>query len=533
MTRLDLDRYLTISRRTWLKGLGASALITAGTPLFTGRVWAQPIFRHYPFALGVASGDPSPTGVVLWTRIAPEPFHGGGMPNQAVEVAWEVARDERMTEVVQSGTTMAHPELGHSVHVEIEGLEPVRDYFYRFTIGGEESRVGRTRTMPAAGAPVAQVRFGVAGCQRYEDGYFTAFKHIADERFDFVYHYGDYIYEYRHVTPADRPNFVRAMPEPYDEIYTLVDYRNRYAVYKADPDLMAAHASAPFLSSYDDHEVDNNWAGDISEDTAAMVPPELFRLRRAAAFQAWYENMPVRRTAFPRGPEITAYNRFGYGDLLDISVLDTRQYRSDQPCGDGTKADCAEALEPNRTMLGDAQERWLYENFKNSEARWNVLAQQVIVMRNDRNPDPAISAPSMDKWDGAVAARDRLFAAITESGLSNPVVLTGDIHNNWAGEMKADFDQPSSPTLGVEFVATSISSGGDGADATPDTPALLSQNPHIKFFNNQRGYVRHVVTPDRWQADFQVLDRVSTRGEPARTRQSFVVESGQPVLNEA
>lgn len=216
-----------------------------------------------------------------------------------------------------------------------------------------------------------------------------------------------------------------------------------------------------------------------------------------------------------------------------MNVLDTRQYRSDQPCGDGNKADCAEALEPNRTILGDVQERWLYDGFKGSQARWNVLAQQIIVMRNDRDPDPAISAPSMDQWDGAVAARNRLFAAITESRLSNPVVLTGDIHNNWAGELKADFDQPSSPTLGVEFVATSISSGGDGADVTPDTSAILSQNPHIKFFNNQRGYVRHVVTPERWQADFQVLDRVSTRGEHIKTRRSYVVETGRPVLNEA
>jgi alkaline phosphatase D len=533
MTRVDVDRYLTISRRTWLKGIGASALLTTSAPLFAGRVWAQPIFRHYPFSLGVASGDPTPTGTVLWTRIAPEPFHGGGMPNKAVEVEWQVASDERMRQVVQRGKVIAHPELGHSVHVEVEGLEPARDYFYRFAIGGEQSRIGRTRTMPPAASAVAQVRFGVAGCQRYEDGYFTAFKHIADERFDFVYHYGDYIYEYRHVDAAERATFARAMPEPYDEIYTLVDYRNRYAVHTADPDLLAARASAPFLSSFDDHEVDNNYAGDNSEETAEKVPPELFRLRRAAAFQAWYENMPVRRTAFPRGPDITAYRRLGYGNLLAINVLDTRQYRSDQPCGDGIRANCAEALAPDRTMLGEVQERWLYDGFRASQARWNVLAQQVIVMRNDRDPDPSVLAPSMDKWDGAVAARNRLFAAMAESRLSNPVVLTGDIHNNWAGELKADFDQPSSPTLGVEFVATSITSGGNGADVSPETPAILSQNPHIKFFNNQRGYVRHVVTPDRWQADFRVLDRVSVRGEPVKTRRSFVVEAGRPVLAEA
>lgn len=521
---------ISLNRRLILKSLGASTLLLASGPLVAREVWANPVFRHYPFSLGIASGDPTPTGVVLWTRLAPEPFVGGGMPNKAVEIEWQVASDDKMKQIVQKGTAIAHPELGHSVHVEVDGLEPQRDYFYRFIVGDEKTRIGRTKTLPASGAPVTQVRFGAAGCQRYEDGYFTAFKHMADERFDFIYHYGDYIYEYRHVTAAERPTYARAMPEPYDEIYTIVDYRNRYAAYKSDPDLQAAHASAPFFVSFDDHEVDNNFAGDFSEEGADKVPAELFRLRRAAAFQAWYENMPVRRAATPRGPEILAYRRFAYGDLMSVNVLDTRQYRSDQPCGDGNKSDCKEALEPTRTMLGQAQEDWLYEGFRSAAGRWNVLAQQVAVMRMDRNPDPAVAEQSMDKWDGAVAARDRLFAALRDSRLANPVVLTGDIHNNWAGELKVDFNEPNSATLGVEFIGTSITSGGDGADALPETPAILAQNPHIKFFNNQRGYVRHVVTPDRWQADFQVVERVSTPGQPIKTRKSYVVEAGKASL---
>jgi alkaline phosphatase D len=417
------------------------------------------------------------------------------------------------------------------VHVEVGGLEPGRDYFYHFTIGGERSPVGRARTLPAVGVPVAQLRFGVAGCQRYDDGYFTAYRQIATERFDFVFHYGDYIYEYRVVRPGERLlPVVRVMPGEPDEIYTLDDYRQRYALYKSDLDLQAAHAAAPFIMSYDDHEVDNNWAGDISEEN---TPPELFLLRRAAAFQAWYEHMPVRRALMPRGPDILAYRRFAIGDLISFNVLDTRLFRSDQPCGDGVKANCREALEPHRTMLGDTQERWLYDGFKNTRARWTVLGQQVMVMRCDRDPDPRVLATSMDKWDGAVAARDRLFAAVEDARLSNLIVLTGDVHNHWAGELKKNFDDPNSTTLGIEFVATSISSGGDGFDTNDTFKTLLTQNPHIKFFNNQRGYARHVVTPERWQADFQVLDKVSLRDGHVSTRKSFVVEHGKSGLADA
>jgi alkaline phosphatase D len=243
--------------------------------------------------------------------------------------------------------------------------------------------------------------------------------------------------------------------------------------------------------------------------------------------------MPVRKALMPRGPDILAYRRFAVGDLVSMNVLDTRLFRSDQPCGDGVKADCHEALDPNRTVLGDAQERWLYDGFKGTRARWTVLGQQVIVMRHDRDPDPGVLATSMDKWDGAVAARDRLFAAVEAAKLANLVVLTGDIHNNWAGELKKNFADQRSATLGVEFVATSISSGGDGFDTNEAFQAGLAQNPHMKFFNNQRGYVRHVVTPDRWQADFQVLDRVSARDGHVSTRKSLVVEHGKNGLAEA
>jgi len=528
---LDVDAFVTVDRRFLLRGLAASALVATGSGFAARHALANPVFGAYPFSLGVASGDPAPDGFVIWTKIAPKPLErGGGMPMQPVSVDWQVASDPQMQRVVQKGTATARPELGHAVHVETAGLEPARDYYYRFTIGRERSRIGRASTLPAAGSPVAELRFAAAGCQRYDDGYFTAWRKIAEERFDLVFHYGDYIYEYRIVRPGERPlPVVRVMPGEPDEIYTLDDYRHRYAIYKTDPDLQAAHASAPFVMTYDDHEIDNNWAGDVS---AKNVPPEIFRLRRAAAFQAWYEHMPVRRTMMPRGPEMLAYRRFSVGDLMTVNVLDTRQYRSDQPCGDGIKIDCKEALAPERTMLGATQERWLYDGFKDAPARWNVMAQQVMVMRNNRSPDPAVTALGMDKWDGTPAARDRLFAAITDSRLSNPVVLTGDIHNNWAGLLKKNFADENSPAVGVEFVATSISSGGDGYDTSPLITKAMAQDPHIKFFNGQRGYVRHVVTPQRWQADYQVLDKVSERDGKLSTRKSLIVENGSAALND-
>jgi alkaline phosphatase D len=531
-TRLNVDEFATINRRRLLGSLGASALLTTSGGLFSHAVWSQPAFTATPFTLGVASGDPAPDGFVIWNKLAPKPLErGAGMPKLPVEVEWLVAADEGMQKIVQKGNAMAHPELGHAVHVEVAGLEPARDYFYQFTVGGERSRVGRSRTFPRAGAAVAQLRFGVAGCQRYEAGYFTAYRKIAEERFDFVFHYGDYIYEYRAVRAGALPYpVVRVMPGEPDECFTLDDYRHRYSLHQLDADLQAAHASAPFIMSFDDHEVANNWAGDVPEKP---VSREAFLLRRAAAFQAWYEHMPLRRAQMPRGPDILAYRRLMIGDLMAMNVLDTRQYRSDQPCGDGVKADCADALDPKRTMLGDTQESWLYDSFKGPHARWTLLAQQVPILRADRNPDPAIVGLAMDKWDGAVAARDRLFAAVENSKLRNLVVADDDVHFNCAGELKKNFADEKSATLGVEFVTTSISSSGDGYDTNNRHKALMEQDPHIKFYNAQRGYVRHVVTPERWQADYRVLDKVTVPDGSMTTRRGFVVEIGSGRLVDA
>ena len=519
-------------RRAALRRLAGSTLLFAGAGLGARSVLANPAFSKYPFVLGVASGDPSADGCVLWTKLAPAPLErGAGMPKRPVEVTWSVARDERLRAIVRSGKTIAYPELGHAVHVEVTGLDSAREYFYQFAAGDALSSIGRTKTLPGPGAALSELRFAVAGCQRYEDGFYTAYRHLAAERLDFVFHYGDYIYERRVMRPGDRAfPVVRVMPGDPDECYSLDDYRHRYALHQMDPDLQAAHASAPFVMSFDDHEVDSNWAGDISEE---KTPTELFLMRRAAAFQAWYEHLPLRRAQAPRGPDIAAYRRLDAGDLLAMSVLDTRQYRSVQACGGGTKPVCPEALDPARTMLGSRQEQWLYAAMHGSRARWNLLAQQVPVMRADRDPDPNVFTPSMDKWDGYVAARDRLFNAVEQARLANLVVVTGDVHYNCAGELKKDFANERSPALGVEFIATSITSLGDGFDVNARFKAFLAQDPHIRFLNGQRGYVRHVVTPERWRADYRVVDKVSSPDGRIATRRSFVVDSGRSALLDA
>jgi alkaline phosphatase D len=522
----------TTVRRRLLRGIAALPLLGGGLPVLSAQQAAlsKLTFGDDPFSLGVASGDPSPDGFVIWTRLAPKPLQmGGGLPKRRIEVTWQVAADEQMRQVVRQGTALAYPETAHAIHVEVDGLQPEREYFYRFTASGEASPVGRAKTFPLAGNAIAELRFAAAGCQRYEDGYYTAWRHIANERLDFVFHYGDYIYEYNS-TPTPRQPLTRTLPGIADESYSLDEYRIRYAAYKLDPDLQAAHAASPFIMSFDDHEVSNDWAGDISTQ---RTPVELFLLRRAAAFHAWYEHMPLRRSQIPRGPDVLAYRRLQIGDLLSMNVLDTRQYRSVQPCNGGARVDCAAAREPGRTMLGAAQEKWLYDSFRHPAARWTLLAQQVPIMQRDTDANPAVYRTLMDKWDGAVAARDRLLTAAADAGLNNLVAVAGDVHHNCAGELKRDFTDPASAAVGVEFIGTSITSGGDGSDTTPRLQALLQQDPHLKFYNDQRGYVRHIVSPRRWQADYRVLDKVSVPGGNVSTRASFVVEDGRPGLTSA
>jgi alkaline phosphatase D len=366
---------------------------------------------------------------------------------------------------------------------------------------------------------VSKLVFAFASCQHYEEGYFSAYRHMAKEDLDLVFHLGDYIYEY-----ATVENRVRRHNGP--EIMTLEDYRNRHALYRSDTDLQAAHTAFPWVVVNDDHEVENNYAGLIPEKDQPLEP---FVARRAAAYQAYYEHMPLRRSSLPNGPNIQLYRRFSYGNLADFHVLDTRQYRDDQANGDGTKPPTPESTDPNRTLLGKEQESWLLEGLGRSKARWNVLAQQVFFCKRDFKSGTE-EGYSMDAWDGYIANRNRILDFATENGISNLVVLTGDVHSNWANEIKADFNNPDSPNLGVEFVGTSITSGGDGVDMNNSDQAVLAENPHIKFCNRQRGYVRCTVTPDQWQADYQVLPYVSRPDAAIFTRASFQVDHGNPGL---
>jgi alkaline phosphatase D len=501
----------------WKLGLAAVA-----QPLLSTRAFAQPLFRTFPFPLGVASGEPWPDGVVLWTRLAPEPLAGGGMPMANVDVAWEVAKDRAFASIATRGTAVARPELGHSVRVEVSGLEPGREYFYRFRVGREVSQIGRTKTAPAPGATVDRLRFAVCGCSHYETGYFTAFGRLADEELDFVFHTGDYIYEGR-----DDGGKTAAVVRQHqgDEIYTLVDYRNRYAQYKMDPDLRAAHASAPFVVTWDDHEVDNDYAGDRDE---TGTPPEVFLLRRAAAYQAYFESMPLRASVIPSGPNMRLYRRLTFGDLLDLSVLDTRQFRSKQGCGVTSATGCAAALDPARSILGSAQEQWLFEQLGTVKATWTVLGQQVPTFARDNRAAAPNNRYSMDKWDGYVASRERLYARLKETKAPNPIVLSGDVHLHYGADLKIDFANPKSETVGVEFTNTSVSSGADGADVSATWERIRGDNPHIKYHSARRGYISCTATPAAMRADFKILDRVTVPGAASRTGGTLVVEAGRP-----
>jgi len=524
MGEIDRRKFIALS------GASAAALVFGMGP-FTDEVEARPRFSDDPFSLGVASGDPRPDGVVIWTRLAPEPLADdgmGGMRNRAVRVRWEVASDRRFRRVVRRGRTMARPELGHSVHVEVRGLQPGREYYYRFKVGGETSPVGRSKTAPALGAPVAAMSFAFASCSQYEHGFFNAYARMAEEDLDLVFHLGDYIYEYgtnEYRAPGGNVRFFQG-----PEITTLADYRVRHAQYKTDRDLQAAHAAHPWAVTWDDHEVENNWADEVPESGRGQ---ESFLLRRAYAFQAYYENMPLRRASVPRGPDMRLYRRLTYGNLAEFNVLDTRQYRDDQANNDRFNTPPSpESEDPNRTITGDAQERWLLEGLADSEARWNVLAQQVFFSQVDFDADDGEVGINPDAWDGYSAQRDRFVDFFSQRNVANPVVLTGDVHANWASDILDDFDDPESEVVGSEFVATSITSGGDGSDVRSDTAATLEENPHIKFFNNQRGYVRCTVTPEVWRTDYRVVPYVSQPGSRVFTRASFAVESGNPGMRQ-
>jgi alkaline phosphatase D len=512
------------TRRTFL----AAAAAVTGVGLLPAR-HARPAesfrFSTNPFSLGIASGYPSPDGMVLWTRLAPSPLEpGGGMPPEVIPVDWAIATDERMRSIVQHGTDYATPEWAHSIHVEPSGLDPGRDYWYRFESGGVRSPIGRTRTASTRGAPLDRLKVGVVNCQHYEQGYYTAYRHMLADDLDLIIHVGDYIYEGNSVKKVRHHNMPVA--------FTLDDYRARHALYRGDKDLANAHAATPWLLIWDDHDVANDYANDVSEDDD---DPQLFLARRAAAYQAYYEHMPLPRWAVPSGPAMRLYATRSFGDLASIVLLDQRQYRTPEACpplgrAGGHRVDeakCPELDDPNRTMLGGRQEAWVQGQLTSSQTRWNLLAQGTLMGHNNEAALPEHRYWT-DAWNGYPAARERLMKFLSERHIPNPVVLSGDIHAFVVSGLHLKAADLDSPIVAPEFVATSISS-----DAVPESyfENARKLNPNLLTATGEhRGYVRLDITKDHLRADLIAIDTVKTPDSGRSTLVSYVVEAGKPGL---
>jgi len=478
-----------------------------------------------PFTLGVASGDPTDTAVILWTRLAPEPMAidgAGGMPAQPAPVGWEMATDEAFTDIVASGTAVAEPALGHSVHVDATRLSPATDHWYRFTMGEHTSPVGRTRTLPEPGTDVDRFAFAFASCQDWEDGYWTAYPGLVDEDIDAVVFLGDYIYE-------SGPDPTKVRQHVGEEVKDLAGYRNRYGQYKSDSNLQAAHARFPWIVTWDDHEVDNDYADDAHD---GGDPPETFLARRAAAYQAYYEHMPLRIDP-PDGADLVVYRSVEIGTLATMFVLDTRQYRDDQACkaeeiGGTASPLCDEATSPDRTILGTEQREWLTAGLTSNTARWNILANQVVFSKL-----PILGELfNMDQWDGYSADRDIVLEAMSAAAAPT-IVVTGDIHLAGAATVRQDFADESSTPLGVEFVGTSISSSF-GEELYPFVDAIAAEVPWIEYVNpRSRGYCVVTLTPDEARADYRIVASITEPTSTISTDRSFTVAHDDPRLVEA
>ncbi|NML84606.1 alkaline phosphatase D family protein [Polaromonas sp.] len=518
------------STRRRLLQLAAGSAATLWLPR---SAWSQLRLDSHPFPLGVASGSPTSDSVVLWTRLMMPELSAPARQRQAVTVRWEVAHDEQFTRRVQGGQAQAQAELAHSVHVEVQGLLPDRWYFYRFMVGDAVSATGRTRTFPAFDALVARMRLAYASCQHWQHGYFSAYRHMLAENPDLVLFLGDYIYEYPNSKTPVRP-------ATGGWLLTLEDYRQRYALYKSDADLQAMHQACPWLLTWDDHEVQNDYAG--SQEGRSGAPNLDFAARRAAAYQAFYEHMPIRASVLTQamaglatGAEMRIYSRVRYGQLASFYMLDARQYRDPQVCTTGGKkgsatldpATCAEWSNPARSLLGMNQERWLDAEFGKSGRQWNVLGQQSLLGQRDFRAGPGQMLWN-DGWDGYSAARTRLTGSLQKNGVANPVVLGGDVHENWVGQIKADYSVAGSAAVGVEFCGTSITSHSGGNDKTAER---LAENPHFVFADAERkGYGVVDFTPRQLTTTLRVVDDVRRPVTAIETLAAFTVEAGRPVV---
>ena len=518
-----------MNRRLLLRGAagGAVAALAAACRLPETGASSARGFRNDPFSLGVASGDPTPDGMVLWTRLAPNPLDpDGGMASEPVEVAWEIAEDEGFLNIVRSGVERALPGQGHSVHAEIHGLPAGRTYFYRFHAGDATSPTGRTATTPAFLSGVDRMRIAWVSCSHYEQGFFHAYRDLVEENADLVIHTGDYIYESSWGPQVRR----HAVPEPY----TLADYRMTHALYRLDPDLQAAAAHAPWLMTWDDHEVDNDYAGDVAEEPHVGLAD--FRERRLAAYQAYWENMPLRRRSMLEraSGRMRVWGETVFGNLAAVYMTDGRQFRTPMACpteedrgGNIIARDCPERLDPERTYLGEAQERWLNFNFGRSGARWNLLVQPTLFSPfYSADPETGALTAWSDGWDGYPAARQRLIDTFAGRPESNPILLGGDTHCYWVTDVKQDYADPTSPTVASEFVTTAVTSHHTNHDAFA---ANVPNFPHIRHFDaRERGYGLVELTAERAEVTLRTVGEVKRRdGREKRDQARFVVEAGR------
>ena len=499
-----------IDRRRLLQGAAglAAARFLIGGAMAQGTT--RPRLESDPFALGVASGEPTTGGFVLWTRIA-------GLRENA-SPAYEIAADEAFDNIVRAGRTIAPLARGGAVHLEVDGLQPGRPYFYRFHLGDAVSRTGRTATI--AKRP-DRVRLALTSCQHWEQGFFTAYADMIANDVEAVLQVGDYIYEKSFGAGPDVRSFGAPVP------HSLDDYRARHALYRTDPHLAAAHAAMPFIVTWDDHEVENDYAG---VHGAAAGDTTTFVKLRAAAYQAYFEHMPLRPSAFRQNGELRLYRRFGWGDLANVHVLDSRQYRTPLPCstaearGSRIVDRCGEALDTSTTMLGAPEERWLKAGMAREQARWSLIAQQTLFSRLNLPAGP--DARYSDIWDGYAATRDRAIDALTQPAVRNPVLLGGDVHSFWINDVKRDFSQPYSVPVATEIVPSCLASR-NGPEALFGPAQSL--NPHVRFLDNHHaGYVLLDVTPGQLDIDLRAVADLADSQSVTASLARYLVENGRP-----
>ncbi len=507
----------TLSRRAaalaWGALFGAAPFRAATAPLPAG---------EYPFTLGVASGMPRPDSVVLWTRLAPQPHApDGGMPEAAVDVHWDIALDERFSRGLRSGVQQALSEHAHSVHVHVAGLENGTKYFYRFRARDSVSPTGRTRTAPAPDASVGRLRLALASCQHYEQGAFTAHRDISEQDLDLVLFVGDYIYE------SSNPRYrLRAHEGPVPR--TLDAYRARHATYKLDADLRAAHAAHPWVLTWDDHEVENDYADDHSPSGLSV---EQFLQRRAAAYKAYFEHLPVTPQRAPVGPAMRLHDEFRWGRLATLWTLDNRQYRSPQACGDperggGRVVGACDDLElDGRSMLGAAQERWLAQGLAASASRWNVLGQGSQVCAGGIET-PLGRRIYTDGWDGYPRARARLLDAMRQASSGNVLCLGGDVHRHVAAQLRTRPNDALAPVVASEFVCSSITSHGV-SEAVMEMMRRASPDM-LHGRSDERGYALIELAPAQASCEFRATPFPVAAGGSLRTQARFVVQAGRP-----